>query len=47
MKRNGNCLISEYKIERLTNKRGYFYAVYCLDNIYLTKVPGMDFKPAV
>ena len=41
--RNGYCLYSEYQIQ----KEDSFCASYCLYIIYLTKVLGIDFKPAV
>ena len=43
IKRNGYCLYSEYQIQ----KNDSFCASYCLYIIYLTKVLGIDFKPAV
>ena len=43
IKRNGCCLYSEYKIQ----KNDRFCASYCLYILYLTKVIGVDFKPAV
>ena len=47
IKRNGYCLYSEHKIQGLTNKRASFCASYCLYLIYVTKVTGIDTKPAV
>ena len=47
IKRNGYCLISEYKIQGLTNKPDSYCGSYCLYVIYLTKVLGIDFKSAV
>ena len=47
IKRNGNCLFSEYQKEGLTSKRDSCCAVYCLYIIYLTKVVRIDFKSAV
>ena len=43
IKRNGYCLYSKYQIQKNDN----FYASYCLYIIYLTKVSGIDFEPAV
>ena len=43
IKRNGQCLYSEYQIQ----KNDSFCASYSLYIIYLTKVLGMDFKSAV
>ena len=43
IKRNGYSLYSEYQIR----KNDSFCAGYCLYIIYLTKVLGIDFKPAV
>ena len=43
IKRNGQCLYSEYQIQ----KNDSFCASYCLYKIYLTKVIGIDFKSAV
>ena len=43
IKRGGYCLYSEYQIQ----KHDSFCASYCLYKIYLTKVLGIDFKPAV
>ena len=43
IKRNGNCLYSEYQIQ----KKDSFCASYCFYIIYLTKVLGIDFKSAV
>ena len=43
IKRNGYCLYSEYQIQ----KNDSFCSSYCLYIIYLTKVLGIDFKPAV
>ena len=37
IKRNGDCLYSEYKIQGLTNKQDSYCASYCLYIIYLTK----------
>ena len=45
IKRNGQCLISEYKIRGLTKK--YFGAGFCLNKIYLRKVIGLDFIPVL
>ena len=42
MKQNGYCLSSEYQIQKKS-----FCASYCLYIVYLTKVLGIDFKPAV
>ena len=42
-KRNGNCLYSEYQIQ----KNDSFCSSYCLYIIYLVKVLGIDFKSAV
>ena len=47
IKRNGYCLISEYKIQGLTNKPDSYCGSYCLYVIYLTKVLAIDFKSAV
>ena len=47
IKRHGYCLYSEYKIQGLTNKQDSCCASYCLYSLYLTKVIGLDFKPAV
>ena len=44
IKRNGDCLYSEYKIQGLTNKKYSYCASYCLYIIYLTRVLGIDFK---
>ena len=41
--RNRYCLYSEYQIQ----KNESFCASYCLYIVYLTKVLGIDFKPAV
>ena len=43
IKRNGYCLYSEYRIQKIDCS----CASYCLDIIYLTKVLGNDFKSAV
>ena len=43
IKRNGYCLYSEYQIQ----KEDSYCASYCLYIIYLTKIVGIDFKPAV
>ena len=43
IKRNGQCLYSEYQIQ----KNDSFCASYCLYIIYLTKVIGIDFKSDV
>ena len=43
VKRNGYCLYSENRIQKLDS----FCASYCLYIIYLTKVLGIDFKSAV
>ena len=45
--RNEYCVYSEYKTQGLTNKKVSFCASYCLYLLYLTKVKGSDFKPAV
>ena len=47
IKRNGFCLYSEYKIQGLTHKRDSYCASYFLYILSLTKVEGLDFKPAV
>ena len=47
IKRNGHCLHSEYKIQRITNKRDSYYASYCLYKSHLTKLIDIDFKSAV
>ena len=47
IKGNGHCLHSEYKIQRLTNKRDSNCASYCLFLSYLTKLIDIDFKSAV
>ena len=47
IKRKGYCLYSEYKVQGLTSKRNSYCASYCLYILYLTKVFGIDFKPAV
>ena len=47
IKRNGHCLYSEYKIQRLTHKRDFYCASYCLYILYLTEVLGTDFISAV
>ena len=47
IKRNGYCLFSEQKIQSLRNERDSYCASFCLYKIYLTKVLGIDFKPAV
>ena len=44
IKRNGQCLYSEYKIQSLTKKIDSYCASYCLYIIYLTKISGTDFK---
>ena len=46
-KRNGHCLHYECKLQRLTNKRDFYCARYCLYMLSLTKVVGIDFKSAV
>ena len=43
IKRNGYCLYSEYQIQ----KNDSFCVSYCLYILSLTKVLGIDFKPAV
>ena len=43
VKRNGPCLYSEYQIQ----KNDSFSASYCLYILFLTKVVGIDFEPAV
>ena len=43
IKRNGFCLNSEYKIQKIDS----YCASYCLYTIYLTKNVGIDFKSAV
>ena len=43
IKRNAYCLYSEYQIQKNDN----YCASYCLYIIYLLKVLGLDFKPAV
>ena len=43
IKRNGYCLYSEYQIQ----KNDSFCASSCLYIIYLTKIVGIDFKPAI
>ena len=43
IKRNGNCLYSEYQIQ----KNDSFCASYCIYILYLTKVLEIDFKSAV
>ena len=43
IKRNGNCLYSEYQIQ----KNDSYCSSYCLYIIYLTKVLDIDFKSAV
>ena len=45
--RNGHCLFSEYKIQRLTSKRDSYCASFCLQIHYVTKVLGIDFKSHV
>ena len=47
IKLNGLCFYSEYKIQRLTNKRDSYCTRYCLYIIYLTKVISLDFQSAV
>ena len=47
LKRIGYCPYSEYKIQRLTNKRDSYCASYCFYINCLTKVIGIDFKPDV
>ena len=48
IKKGWRCfLYSEYKIQGLTSKRNSSSAGYCLYTVYLTKVLGIDFKPAV
>ena len=47
LKRNGHCLYCQFKIQGLTSKRDSFCATYCLYIIYLTKVIGIYFNPAV
>ena len=47
IKRKGHCLYSEYKIQRLRHKRDSDCAAFCSYIIYLTKVLGIYFKPAV
>ena len=43
IKRNGYCFYSEYQIQN----NDIFCASYCLYLFHLTKVLGIDFKPAV
>ena len=43
IKRNGYCFYSEYQIQN----NDIFCATYCLYLLHLTKVLGIDFKPAV
>ena len=43
LKRNGQCLYSEYQIQ----KNDSFSASYCLYIIYLTEVESIEFKTAV
>ena len=47
LKRNGYCLLPEYKIQCLTNKKDSYCAVYCLYINYSTEVLRIDFKSAV
>ena len=47
IKQNGHCFYSEYKIQDLTSKEDRYCASYCLYILYLLKVLGIDFKPAV
>ena len=47
IRRNEQCLYSEYKIQGLTNKKGSYCASFCFYILYLTKVIGIDFKSAV
>ena len=47
IKRNGNYLFSENKMQSLTNKKDSFCEAYCLYLNYLTKVIGMGVKSAV
>ena len=47
IKRNGYCFYSEHKIQNLTRKKDSYCASYCLYVIYLTKVLGIAFIPAV
>ena len=46
MKRNGNCLFSENKIQGLTDKKCSYCAVYCFFINYLRKVLEVDFQSA-
>ena len=46
IKRNGNCLSSEKKIQDLTSKMDSNCPAYCLYIIYLTTVSRIDFKSA-
>ena len=43
LKRNGHCVYSEYQIQGNDS----FCASYCLYIVYLVKILGKDFKPAV
>ena len=47
IKRNGNCLYSEYQIQGLTIKKDSYCASYYLYIIYMTEVLGIVFKSAV
>ena len=47
IKRYGDCLCSEYKIQGLTNKRDSYCSSYVSYIVYLTKMLGVDFKSAV
>ena len=47
IKRIEHCFYFEYKIQDLTNERDSYYASYCFYIGYLTKIIGIDFKPAV
>ena len=47
IKRNGQCLYSEYKIQGLTHRRNKYCANNCLYINDLTKVLGIGIKSAV
>ena len=47
IKRNGHCLISEYKIQGLTSERDFYCAACCLYMIYFTEVLRTDSKSPV
>ena len=47
IKRNGHCLISEYKNQGLKSDKDLYCSAYCLYINYPIKVLGIDFKSAV